>query len=453
MSVDVSNFPFSFACDGATHRYQFTSKILLSSDLVVKVRDANDTETVLTENTQYEVTGENGKFESGGYVDTIEYVDGVKTDKDYASGITLIIDRAVPLTQPTEFRTGRKLDLQIHGDSYDRLTMILQDKAALLERALRLPAGDEASVDLPSATIRALKYLFFDADGNPTAAAGVVAEEVTVSAFMETVVAAANAAAVRTLLELVYASIAQAKTGSSTALVINPATLAAVIQSGSMNIAAATGTDTYAADLVPPLAAYAAGGVYAISFTNANLTTSPTLALNGLAARTIKRVNGDAPAAGDIAAGGVALFLYSGGYFYLLTPSGVLSVLVDDCIKANMLADDCVEEDAIKDGAVTEDKIADGSVTGAKLANYTAGDFLLISSDAEIETNNATSYAKKKEFYITRAGVLRIKFDIKQDGYGTTVYGRIYRNGVAVGTEQSNNTARTVPQAMPVESL
>ena len=92
MTVATSNFPFTFTLDGSTHEFPFTSKILSDADLIVILREiATGTETVLTRGTQYEVTGENGKYESGGVVNTIEYVDGTKTDKDYADTYELII--------------------------------------------------------------------------------------------------------------------------------------------------------------------------------------------------------------------------------------------------------------------------------------------------------------------------------------------------------------------------
>ena len=159
MTVATSNFPFTFTLDGSTHEFPFTSKILSDADLIVILREiATGTETVLTRGTQYEVTGENGKYESGGVVNTIEYVDGTKTDKDYADTYELIIDRAVAVEQPTVYKKGRALDLSVIGDSFDKLTMILQDYIATAIRGLLLPAG-ESNLTLPRAANRALKYL------------------------------------------------------------------------------------------------------------------------------------------------------------------------------------------------------------------------------------------------------------------------------------------------------
>ena len=338
------------------------------------------------------------------------------------------------------------------GDSFDKLTMILQDYIATAIRGLLLPAG-ESNLTLPRAANRALKYLFFDSYGNPTAA-GAVSAEIAVSAFMENVVAAASASVARTLLELAYASVAQAKAGALTNAVISPATLAAVLQSGSMNVAAVSGTDAYTATLVPAISAYN-GGVFLFTFTNANTITNPTLALNGLAAKRIKRTNGDALVAGDIAAGGVYLFVYNGGYFYILHPAHLLdAVLVDDCIKANMIADNAVVAAAILAGAVTETKIADNAITGNKFKNYTAAGTNLIGSLDTERTAYGTTYKLVKSLKVTRAGALRIKFDLFNGGGDFTAYGRIHRNrggvSTAVGTEQTDSTNAYVTKSQDI---
>lgn len=82
----------------------------------------------------------------------------------------------------------------------------------------------------------------------------------------------------------------------------------------------------------------------------------------------------------------------------------------------------------------------DGStltVNGYELTSnvrYAAGDLLLYSDDTEVSTGSV-SYILKKQAILPRAGVLRIKFDIATTNATYATYGRIYRNGVAVGTE------------------
>ena len=56
-------------------------------------------------------------------------------------------------------------------------------------------------------------------------------------------------------------------------------------------------------------------------------------------------------------------------------------------------------------------------------------------------TRNGTPYAKVKEIMIPRAGTLRISFGMRSHNIGATTKAQIYRNGVAVGTEQTTTAA------------
>lgn len=75
------------------------------------------------------------------------------------------------------------------------------------------------------------------------------------------------------------------------------------IADNSMGYAADTGSaDAYAIAPAPGITAYAVGQRFTFKVTNANLTTTPTLAVNGLTAGTIKWPDGSALAAGDLPA-------------------------------------------------------------------------------------------------------------------------------------------------------
>jgi len=73
--------------------------------------------------------------------------------------------------------------------------------------------------------------------------------------------------------------------------------------------------------------------------------------------------------------------------------------------------------------------------TGTTVPNYGAGNVLLHTSATNSSSFSAT-YVKAKELYIPGAGTLRIAFDLVP-GTTSAAYGRIYQNGVAVGTERS----------------
>lgn len=72
--------------------------------------------------------------------------------------------------------------------------------------------------------------------------------------------------------------------------------------------------------------------------------------------------------------------------------------------------------------------------------DYEAGDILLGSSDApRTLINNPTVLTKAKSIKVVRAGTLRIKFRLTKTSSDPSsfIQGKIYRNGVAVGTLRS----------------
>jgi hypothetical protein len=58
-----------------------------------------------------------------------------------------------------------------------------------------------------------------------------------------------------------------------------------------------------------------------------------------------------------------------------------------------------------------------------------------MSNDAEI-TSTSTSYVVIRETMILVGGTYRVYFDIKTANSGYAAYGKVYVNGVAVGTER-----------------
>lgn len=69
---------------------------------------------------------------------------------------------------------------------------------------------------------------------------------------------------------------------------------------------------------------------------------------------------------------------------------------------------------------------------------FVASATLQHSNDTSKGFTGVTTYTKKKEIKLTEAvaGSVRIKFTFTGNGYSNEVYGRIYKNGVALGTEQ-----------------
>ncbi len=84
--------------------------------------------------------------------------------------------------------------------------------------------------------------------------------------------------------------------------------------------------------------------------------------------------------------------------------------------------------------------VADIYTSGYFVYSYLGvSDAVILSHDAEASINT-DSYTKMKSIllgqYLVGSKTLRINFDIKSDD-GGLVYGKIYKNGVAAGTEQS----------------
>jgi len=77
-------------------------------------------------------------------------------------------------------------------------------------------------------------------------------------------------------------------------------------------------------------------------------------------------------------------------------------------------------------------------VTGT-LGKFEAGDYLLVISSGGFLSD--TSYTKVKEFLIKKTGTYRVSFELSTNDYTgeSWAYGRIYKNGTAIGTERSRN--------------
>ena len=67
-----------------------------------------------------------------------------------------------------------------------------------------------------------------------------------------------------------------------------------------------------------------------------------------------------------------------------------------------------------------------------------------ISSNPDEKTTTSTTYVKLKQTKIGRSGTYRIRFSLKMPITDYTAYGRIYRNGAAVGTERSTTSTSYV---------
>jgi hypothetical protein len=77
------------------------------------------------------------------------------------------------------------------------------------------------------------------------------------------------------------------------------------------------------------------------------------------------------------------------------------------------------------------------------LPPFEPGDIVAIANDPYTQTQEIT-YTKLKEIQIATGGTIRISFDLQTNGGSYTAYGRIYKNGVAVGTQRSTTSTTYV---------
>lgn len=213
MTVTSETVRVAYAGNGATTAFS-TSFIFSDNDhVVVTLISSAGVGTTWVEGTQYTLTGA-----GTGAAGTLT-VDTSPTDYTPQTGETLVIVRDVPHTQETDFPTGGSFPSASVETALDLAAMRSAKNAFDIGRTLHAPDTDSSSLDmeLPTETARASKYLFFDADGEPTAVADVNPGNVSISAFAETLLDDASAATARTTLGLGTA--ATQATGTSGAAV------------------------------------------------------------------------------------------------------------------------------------------------------------------------------------------------------------------------------------------
>ena len=85
---------------------------------------------------------------------------------------------------------------------------------------------------------------------------------------------------------------------------------------------------------------------------------------------------------------------------------------------------------------------------------YGISDDLLHSHDVEV-SDGTTTYGKESYILVDKVYpspvTLRVKFDLKSGNVAVNAYGRIYKNGVAVGTERTNNSVTYVTYSEDIE--
>jgi hypothetical protein len=192
----------SYICNGVTTAFAVPFPFQTQSDLVVlETIILTGVQTVRPIVTYYTISGivdALGHYPNGGTVNAVAAP---------AATVSWTIYRDPAITQGLDLVENDNLPAESLEASLDYAIMLIQRLADLQGRSLRQPDGDSASIGtLPSKVDRASMFQAYDANGDPIASAGTSANLGPVSAFIDTLLVAANPAAARTTLGITSTS-------------------------------------------------------------------------------------------------------------------------------------------------------------------------------------------------------------------------------------------------------
>lgn len=176
MTVSTAPTPLTYSGDGSTTAFPITWKYNAKSHVVATLRSSAGVETVWVLTTNYTLT-------DPGTSGTLTALVAP------ALGETLVITLEPPNTQASRLPLGGDFPSPTVEDGLDLTAQRDAKIEALFNRSLRVPKTDTQSgsdLEIPIDSERASKFLAFDADGNPIAAAGT-GGGVTISAAAATV--------------------------------------------------------------------------------------------------------------------------------------------------------------------------------------------------------------------------------------------------------------------------
>jgi len=194
VETDISRV--QYATNGTTGPWSVPFYFLADADLRVVYADSDGVETALALTTDYSVTG--AADPAGG---------AVTTSDAYAAGGTITVVRSVEALQPTDYADTDAFPAASLERNLDRLTMLAQQQAEILARAIVLPVSDETSVTIPSAAERASQILAFDASGELSLVAPTSGDATDLAlSLASSSLAAKNAGQVGYSIALAYAA-------------------------------------------------------------------------------------------------------------------------------------------------------------------------------------------------------------------------------------------------------
>lgn len=302
MTVSSDTNRADFTGNGSTVNFATTFRFLQNSDVkVIQTVIATGVETEQVEITDYTLVG--AGLDAGGTVTMLVAPPGPP------SATTLTIKRDVPLTQQTDYVENDNFPAESHEDALDKLTMIVQQQQEELDRTLKTAESSTATgltVPDPSTGL----FLQWDALGNLVNIDILLQGALAVSDFAKTYLDDLTAAATRTTLN----AMGRVSSGVTDNLVTLDASDDAkdsgvVIESVILDAVAGGTVDAITATFTPAFTALNDIKLIRVRASGANVTTTPTLAVNGLTAKTIVKEGNQALAIDDINAAGHELLL------------------------------------------------------------------------------------------------------------------------------------------------
>jgi hypothetical protein len=203
MAVSTLNAYVQYNGNGATTDFAVTFQFFAGADLLVTHIDDDGAETVWSLGTQYTVEG--GAVEDDEVTPTtIPAIGTVVVGAAYvpATGEALRIERATAVDQDTVHSNNDAFPAKTVEGRYDYLTLLTQEVRLLASRGLRLPMldyVDGADPVLPALSAGGILRVNDDGDGFEWVSS-IDIEPSDASAFIQTLLDDANAAAARTTL-------------------------------------------------------------------------------------------------------------------------------------------------------------------------------------------------------------------------------------------------------------
>lgn len=156
MTVSTETASVSYAGNGVTVTWAVPYYILESSHVRVTLRSSAGGESIKTLTTDYTVANA-GTNPSTATVTAVSFIP--------ATGETILIDRDVPATQETDLAENDSLPAETVERVFDKLTMLYQQVATAVTRALRLPASSPVSSQLAEPAAGQIPRVNSDATG------------------------------------------------------------------------------------------------------------------------------------------------------------------------------------------------------------------------------------------------------------------------------------------------